>query len=49
MEPFILGVIVGTCGGILFLAYERDQEQFLAGTTDGVIRRRRATLCLPIT
>jgi hypothetical protein len=32
-----LGAIVGTCGGILFLAYERDQERFLAGTTYGVL------------
>jgi hypothetical protein len=28
---------VGTCGGILFLAYERDQERFLSGTTYGVL------------
>ena len=31
------GMIVGTCGGILSLAYERDRERFLAGTTYGVL------------
>jgi hypothetical protein len=31
-----LGTIVGTCGGILYLAYERDQERALAGVSYGV-------------
>ncbi len=32
-----LGAIVGTCGGILLLAYERDQERFPARMTYGVL------------
>lgn len=32
-----LGTIAGTCGGILYLAYERDRERALAGVSYGVL------------